>query len=404
MADTQEQNAVEQANKNLRTLKSSVNIEPNEPDEDNPTLQNLQEKSKFLKKNKDKGFINEDSGSSIVLRESGQVNLAASQYSQYKLNPNGVNLEQSVESGLITNRRNIKTDEIIINNHKMNNNLWDLTDMKSVKLPTLAEPSIIGNFTVYGSVLVKAWEPELKRYMLIRRPCRMPLFSPRLNVPDISAALGINDPLKMSEVIYAYDEEKGYQVNKPQSDLKSLIGKQGVDRAGINRNIHIAVGQTAGSGSSGGGGGPAYAASNLSAEKKKEIFEFFKKNGYDDIAACGVMGRLEQEHHWQTDEVALHESAIGTCGGLGIAQWQGGRIQKIKDHIVSQGKSVGDLNAQLDALVWEASNEYGMPGRVNGKSTATEACRAWTKIFEVGNSDGQDEMHAEAFYKEFVKK
>ena len=35
-----------------------------------------------------------------------------------------------------------------------------------------------------GTVLVKAWEPTLKKYVLIRRPMRMPVFSTTLDVPD----------------------------------------------------------------------------------------------------------------------------------------------------------------------------------------------------------------------------
>jgi hypothetical protein len=35
-----------------------------------------------------------------------------------------------------------------------------------------------------GTVLVKAWEPSLNKYVLIRRPMRMPVFSTTLDIPD----------------------------------------------------------------------------------------------------------------------------------------------------------------------------------------------------------------------------
>ncbi|MBP3197623.1 MAG: hypothetical protein J6N21_11535 [Butyrivibrio sp.] len=378
-----------------------VKFEPEEPHEN--TIADIDRMQKNSNRSDDKCMINEKSGSSVRVRKNGQINLAAGKYAQYKISPEGRTVETAMESVSVTNRRRIMSEEVVINDHKLNPQLWELTDMKQVTLPG-NQSGLVGNFCVYGTVLVKAWEPDLKRYMLIRRPCRMPMFSNQLNLPKIMPELGINDPLEFDEDIYAFDKEKGYQVNAVISDAKSLVGKAGVDRPGIDRGPNPF--NPSGNGSGGGNysDGPAVQASNLSPEKKKEIFNFFKANGYDDIAACGVMGRLEAEHHWSTDEVALHESDIGTCGGLGIAQWQGSRIEKIKNYITSKGKDIGDLNAQLDAVVWEASQHYGMPGRVNGKSSAEEACRIWTDEYEGGASDGKDIAFAKQFYEEFCKK
>ena len=56
---------------------------------------------------------------------------------------------------------------------------------------------------MFSTVLVKAWEPTLKKWVLIRRLARMPLFSTMLNLPDAPEDLSIDtnisdEILKMS--------------------------------------------------------------------------------------------------------------------------------------------------------------------------------------------------------------
>ena len=177
----------------------------------------------------EKGLINESIGSSAIVRDNGQINLTASTSSQYKLNPNGQSIEQTLESNTISVRKNFSVNELIINNHKLNPDLYELTDFKTRDILP-GQDVIIGNLCVYGSVLVKAWEPNLKRYVLIRRPIRVPMFSNKLNTPSINSGLNINDPLKNTENILGKTNQ-GYQVNGAITDAKSLIGKEGVDRS-----------------------------------------------------------------------------------------------------------------------------------------------------------------------------
>ena len=205
-------------------------------------LSNLIDATKYLARGIEKGIINEKTGSDIVIRQNGQVNLVSNRYTQYKLNPSGKAVEESLESVTITNRKKFSADDIIVNEHKMNPFVYELTDMKELS-NVYNNKMLVGNFTMFGTVLVKAWEPELKRYVLIRRLARMPLFSPLLNAPEIHAGLNISDPLKVDHKILA-KSEKGYQVNKPLKDRNSLIGKEGVDRAGINRNPGLAISET----------------------------------------------------------------------------------------------------------------------------------------------------------------
>lgn len=230
-----------------------VAIEPEEPKELTPTLNDMKSKSKNLSRMSEQGIVNEQTGAAVVVRTDGQINLAASKYSSYKLSPKGKVTEQSMESEKITNRMRLLTDEIIINEHKMNPQLWELTDFR--ESPLLSNKhALIGGFTLDGHVLVKAWEPQLKRYMLIRRPWRGPMFGPILNVPEINTAIQVDDPLKINDDILALSD-KGYQVSTVIKDSKSLVGKAGQDRSGIPRNVDAMEGTDSGNGSSGGGSG-----------------------------------------------------------------------------------------------------------------------------------------------------
>lgn len=206
-----------------------VNLEADPPKEFSTKLSDLENKAKNLNRMTEKGLINESIGSSAIVRDNGQINLTASTSSQYKLNPNGQSIEQTLESNTISVRKNFSVNELIINNHKLNPDLYELTDFKTRDILP-GQDVIIGNLCVCGSVLVKAWEPNLKRYVLIRRPVRMPMFSNKLNTPSINSGLNIDDPLKNTENILGKTNQ-GYQVNGAITDAKSLIGKEGVDRS-----------------------------------------------------------------------------------------------------------------------------------------------------------------------------
>lgn len=129
----------------------------------------------------DRGIINKENGSSILIRENGDISISPSITAQQKYTANGHAIEQSIESETITVRKKLEADEVILNNHKLNPALYELTDMRvALNNETVA----IGNLTLNTTVLVKAWEPTLQKWVLIRRPARMPMFSPVLNLAD----------------------------------------------------------------------------------------------------------------------------------------------------------------------------------------------------------------------------
>jgi hypothetical protein len=153
---------------------------------------------------KDRGVVNELNGSSVVVRENGDVTITSSEMAQYKLtHENSTATEVSIQSNTITNRKNIITDELLINNHKFNPQLYTLADMQ--QLITNAK-MIMGDLTLNTTILVKAWEPNLGKYVLIRRPARMPMFSPTVNIPEVSDQFGVTQ-LNVEEEIKKLQEE-----------------------------------------------------------------------------------------------------------------------------------------------------------------------------------------------------
>lgn len=154
-------------------------------------LNKLQDRSLNANRTTDKGFVNSNTNSSILINEAGNITIASNKNIQYKLNyASGIAKEISYESKTITNRKNIKTDEIIVNNHKLNPQIYELTDMKVLfQNPDLA----IGNLTINANVLVKSWDSNLKKWVLIRRPIRTPLFMNALNLASAPEDMDIDD-------------------------------------------------------------------------------------------------------------------------------------------------------------------------------------------------------------------
>lgn len=154
-------------------------------------LSEAKDNNNFLDNSIDQGFVNKI-GSSISLRENGDIALSSSLTSQYKITKDGIASETSVQSHTQTVRKTLEVDEIVINKHKLNPDIYELTDMRECSYnPNVA----IGNLTMFGTVLVKAWEPTLKKWVLIRRQVRMPLFSPTLNLSNVPNELSINSDI-----------------------------------------------------------------------------------------------------------------------------------------------------------------------------------------------------------------
>lgn len=153
-------------------------------------LELLMDESEYIDPREDIGIVNQNTGSSVVIRKDGDISISAGKYSQYKMSKiSGQTTEIAIKSLSKTVRKEIETDELLINHHKLNPQTYELADMRQA---LNNESLAIGQFNMIGTVLIKAWEPELQRYVLIRRQIRMPLFSPTLNLADAPIEMGLN--------------------------------------------------------------------------------------------------------------------------------------------------------------------------------------------------------------------
>ena len=147
----------------------------------------------------DKGVIGKDGATSIVKSSNVMVD-SAGMYTQRIANGDVGNItDESLQHNIKTVRANISCSDLIVNNHKMNSYLYEITNMKKV------QDTAIGNFTVMGTVLVKTYDPNLEKWVLIRRQVRVPMFSNVLNPYAIDERLNI--PIA-GETIYNYKINK----------------------------------------------------------------------------------------------------------------------------------------------------------------------------------------------------
>jgi hypothetical protein len=154
----------------------------------NNALNEVKYKTKALNRSKDKGLINRDSGASIAMKGEGSTSVASGKYAQIKLDKEAGLINQiSLQSNTITVQKHLKANDITVNNHKLNSQLWELTDFKQVN------ETAIGGLTVTGTVLVKTWEPTLQKWVMIRRQVRTPIFSNLLNVPSTPEQMQIDE-------------------------------------------------------------------------------------------------------------------------------------------------------------------------------------------------------------------
>ena len=151
----------------------------------------------------DKGVIGKDGATSIVKSSNVMVD-SAGMYTQRIANGYVRNItDESLQHNIKTVRANISCSDLIVNNHKMNSYLYEITNMKKLK------GTAIGNFTVSGTVLVKTYDKNLDKWVLIRRQVRVPMFSNLLDPYVIDERLDVPDG---STSIYRY------KINKDDGD------------------------------------------------------------------------------------------------------------------------------------------------------------------------------------------
>lgn len=170
----------------------------------------------------DEYTINKDSGANITAKGDGSATMVSGIYAQYKTDKNtGVATEISLQSNTITVQKEIVTNDLILNRHKLNSQLYEFTNLKN------NHGTIMGNLMMDATILVKAWEPTLEKYVLIRRPARFPIFSNILDAYMVDERLDIY--VDMSEDL------ESYQTNLNQLYLLGDEETFGADGGGENK-------------------------------------------------------------------------------------------------------------------------------------------------------------------------
>lgn len=141
-------------------------------------------KTKKANGGKDVGLINSKSGTTITAKESGTVTMNSGIYAQYKCDTaSGVATEISVQSISNTVQKELTLCDLIVNRHKFNTQFFEFTNLVENM------NTVMGNLTVNSTVLVKAWEPTLEQYVLIRRPARFAVFGNLLDAYTVDERL-----------------------------------------------------------------------------------------------------------------------------------------------------------------------------------------------------------------------
>lgn len=91
--------------------------------------------------------------------------------------------------------------------------------------------------------------------------------------------------------------------------------------------------------------------------------------GYSKIHTAAILGNLQQEHNFKTDDVP---------GGLGIAQWMGARRDRL---MAKEGYQTIEVQAQF--IVEELNSTESRAGQIfNSQSTIEDATLAFQNHYE----------------------
>ena len=111
------------------------------------------------------------------------------------------------------------------------------------------------------------------------------------------------------------------------------------------------------------------ATSTSAGENEAIAWDFLTGQGFSAVQTAGIMGNLMQEHRFQTSDAA---------GGLGIAQWTGGR----RNNLLAK-ENPYDIYTQLQYLMTELNGGYAAAKNSILSSTSIEAStRAFQNQFE----------------------
>ena len=156
------------------------------------------------------------------------------------------------------------------------------------------------------------------------------------------------------------------------------------------------------------------------------IWNYLKGKGFTDYAVAGIMGNLYAESGLEPENLQnnfeavlgmtdhqytmavdsyVYDNFVKDQAGYGLAQWTfWSRKKGLLNLARSQGKSIGDLNMQLDFL-WSELQEFGLVGKLNSCNSVREASNIMLFEFEKPFDTGTVVQNARATWsQEFYNK
>ena len=144
--------------------------------------------SSNARKGVDKGIISSNAQSSIIMKDEGTLSMSSGMYAQLKCDKNsGITSEVAIQSFLNAVQREITVNDLIINRHKFNNQLFELTNLKANM------GTAMGDIMMQSTILVKAWDSTLEEFVLIRRPAYLHMFGNMLDGYIVDERLDIDE-------------------------------------------------------------------------------------------------------------------------------------------------------------------------------------------------------------------
>lgn len=162
------------------------------------------------------------------------------------------------------------------------------------------------------------------------------------------------------------------------------------------------------------------------------IWNFFKNKGLTDYAIAGLMGNLFAEsglsqinlqntgnkklgmtdaEYTAAVDNGSYTNFVKDSQGYGLAQWTyWSRKQNMLNFAKTKGKSIGDLNMQLEFLYHELSTSYkGQLDKINKASSVLEASNVILKEFERPANQGAAVQkkradYGQVYYDKFASK
>ncbi|HKD37065.1 MAG TPA: phage tail tip lysozyme, partial [Pirellulales bacterium] len=120
----------------------------------------------------------------------------------------------------------------------------------------------------------------------------------------------------------------------------------------------------------------------VAASVARDLYTGLVRRGYSEAQAAGIVGNLSVE---STLRPTAFNPAGGGQGAVGLAQWRGERLQRLKDFAASQGRGWQDPELQLDFIDRELrSTESVAGGLLRATTTPEEAARVFSQAYERG--------------------